>query len=118
MLELLLIAFLVLTAAAAGAAWQIRKRLADEKEARESWAQLAATPDQVEGRFQLSMVMQPPEPARRFFQFAIQPGTRLSTVVEISMEGELSLGTKQDPKYQPMRAKQWDCVRPAVRDLR
>lgn len=52
------------------------------------------------------MVAGLPEPARRFFLFAIEPGARLGTVVEITMEGELSLGTKQDPKYQPMRAEQ------------
>lgn len=59
------------------------------------------------GRFDSAMVMQLPEPARRFFQFAIQPGTRLSSVAEIRMEGELSLGTKQEPKYQRWRQSRY-----------
>ena len=47
-----------------------------------------------------------PEPARRFFHFAIGRGARLGTVVAITMEGEISLGTRQDPRYQPMHAEQ------------
>jgi hypothetical protein len=57
-------------------------------------------------RFDPSIVSGLPEPARRFFSFAIQPGTRLTTVVELTMDGEISLGTKDDPKYQPMTARQ------------
>jgi hypothetical protein len=45
-----------------------------------------------------AMVAHLPEPARRFFRFAIQPGARLASAVEISMEGELSRGTKDNPK--------------------
>ncbi len=47
-----------------------------------------------------------PEPAQRFFNFTIQPGTPLHPVVEIEMEGELSLGTRERPNYRPMRARQ------------
>jgi hypothetical protein len=79
---------------------------ADATEARTAWARLAAAAGQPVGTFDPAMVADLPEPARRFFLFAIQPGTRLSTVVEIRMEGELSLGSRQDPKYQPMRAEQ------------
>ena len=52
------------------------------------------------------MVSTLPDPARRFFGFAIEPGARLTNIVELTMEGELSLGTKDDPKYQPMTARQ------------
>lgn len=101
---LMLIGLLV---AAIAAAVQLRKRFADDEDARRSWARLAATAtDQPPGNFEPSMVADLPEPARRFFRFAIQPGTRLSGAVEIRMEGELSLGTRQDPKYQPMAAEQ------------
>jgi len=55
------------------------------------------------GQFEIGMVSGLPEPARRFLEFAIRPGTRLTTVVEITMVGQLSLGTKDDPKYQPAR---------------
>ncbi len=47
-----------------------------------------------------------PEPAQRFFNFTIEEGTRLRRVVEIEMEGELSLGSKAKPNYRPMRARQ------------
>ena len=56
--------------------------------------------------FDVSMVAALPEPARRFFEFAIAPGTPLHTVAEIAMEGEFSLGNKSEPNYMPMRATQ------------
>jgi len=57
-------------------------------------------------RYESSMTSRLPEPARRFFDFAIEPGTPLKTVVELTMEGELSLGTRESPKFMPMRASQ------------
>jgi hypothetical protein len=72
--------------------------MGDEKEARTAWAQLASTTARPAGNFYPAMVAHLPEPARRFFRFAIQPGARLASAVEISMEGELSLGTKDNPK--------------------
>lgn len=87
-------------------AWQLAARSADEKQVREAWTQLAATASTGGGRFDPAMVSDLPEPARRFFLFAIEPGARLGSVVEIKMEGELSLGTKEAPKYQPMQAEQ------------
>ena len=47
-----------------------------------------------------------PEPARRFFRFAIEPGTPLVTVAEIRMKGELGLGNRQSPQYRPMTAEE------------
>jgi hypothetical protein len=47
-----------------------------------------------------------PEPARRYFLRAIAPGTPLSTVVELDMEGEIGLADKDTPGYMPMRARQ------------
>jgi hypothetical protein len=47
-----------------------------------------------------------PEPAQRFFRFAIQPGARLFTVAEIEMTGRFSLGTKATLNYLPMTAHQ------------
>jgi hypothetical protein len=52
------------------------------------------------------MVADLPEPVQRFFNFAIKPGTPLLTVAEIDMGGEFSLGTRDNPNYQPMDAKQ------------
>ncbi|TFZ03495.1 DUF6544 family protein [Ramlibacter rhizophilus] len=57
-------------------------------------------------RFAPEQVAGLPEPARRFFHFAIEPGARLCSLARIRMEGELSLGTKAAPRWQPMRARQ------------
>lgn len=56
--------------------------------------------------FDYSMAAALPDPAQRFFRFAIAPGTPLHTVAEITMEGEFSLGNKKEPNYMPMRAEQ------------
>ena len=52
------------------------------------------------------MVADLPEPARRYFSYAIKPGTPLMPVVEIRMTGQFSLGSKEDPRYRPMEARQ------------
>jgi hypothetical protein len=69
-------------------------------------AELVTSAVSLPGRFEASMVSGLPEPARRFFTFAIQPGTRPSTIVELTMSREISFGTKDEPKYQPMTARQ------------
>ncbi|MFL6694746.1 MAG: DUF6544 family protein, partial [Ramlibacter sp.] len=81
-------------------------RIADDRAAVKAWRHLADSPTHGVAGFDPAMVADLPEPARRFFNFAIAPGARLATVAEITMDGELSLGSKQDPGYQPMRARQ------------
>lgn len=44
-------------------------------------------------KFELPMVADLPEPAKRYFSFTIKPGTPLYTVAQISMTGQFSLGT-------------------------
>jgi len=100
------IALAVVLIAAAGAGLQLRKFAADEEEFRRAWGELVKLQVPLPERFDPGMVSTLPEPARRFFLFAIKPGARLSTVLELTMQGELSLGTKDDPKFQPMRAEQ------------
>jgi hypothetical protein len=95
-----------LLSATALAAAQVAKRSADEKAIRRAWSQLSSSASRPAGNFDPVTVAHLPEPARRYFQFTIQSGARLGTVVEISMQGELSLGTRQDPKFKPMRAEQ------------
>lgn len=56
--------------------------------------------------FTPDMVSALPDPARRFFLYTIKSGTPLRTVVEIEMEGEFSLGTREKPDYMPMRGIQ------------
>lgn len=71
-----------------------------------AWTHLAAQQPASPTRFDPSMIADLPDPAKRFFLFAIKAGTPLYTVAEISMEGDFSLGTKDNPNYMPMRAKQ------------
>lgn len=47
-----------------------------------------------------------PEPARRFFKFSITEGTPLYQWVDLRMEGQLSFGSKVNPRYMQMRADQ------------
>lgn len=56
--------------------------------------------------FDAGMVRDLPEPAKRFFLYAIEPGTPLRTVAEIEMEGRFGMGTKADPGYMDMTARQ------------
>lgn len=86
-------------------ALQVRRFL-DHRDAATAWVSLAATRPSLAARYDPALVAGLPEPARRFFNYAISPGAPLTSVVEISMDGELSLGTKEKPAYQPMRARQ------------
>lgn len=56
--------------------------------------------------FTPAMVAGLPEPARRYFTYAIKPGTPLRFVADIEMSGQLSLGTKEEPNYLKMRGSQ------------
>ncbi|MEQ9104831.1 MAG: hypothetical protein RIE53_09040 [Rhodothermales bacterium] len=81
-------------------------RWMDARADRAEWQRLRATQPAVPALFTPDMVADLPEPARRFFLFAIQPGTPLRTVAELTMEGEFSLGTRENPAYKVMRANQ------------
>lgn len=81
-------------------------RLWDERVDRMEWARLAASQPTNPAVYDPVMVADLPEPAQRFFNFAIKPGTPLLTVAEIDMGGEFSLGTRDNPNYQPMDARQ------------
>ncbi len=76
--------------------------ISDKKE----WKRLAEMSDGTTARFDYAMVRDLPEPAQRFFHFAIAEGTPLLRVAEIDMGGHFSLGTKDNPNYQPMEAHQ------------
>ena len=80
--------------------------LVDRRADRAEWDRLAALQPEDPARFDPGMVADLPEPARRYFAYTIQPGTPLLPVAVIEMTGEFSLGTKDDPRYQPMEARQ------------
>ncbi|WP_420430913.1 DUF6544 family protein [Hyphobacterium sp.] len=56
--------------------------------------------------FSRDMIADLPEPARRYFTFAISEGTPLRTVVRLKMEGRFGMGDKSAPGYQSMQADQ------------
>ena len=78
----------------------------DRRADRAEWDRLAALQPADPARFDPEMVADLPEPARRYFRFAIQTGTPLLPVSEIDMTGKFSLGSKQAPAYRPMEARQ------------
>jgi hypothetical protein len=84
------------------AAWRAADHRTDRSEARRLAEFQPADP----GRFDASRVADLPEPARRYFAFAIAPDTPLWTVAEISMTGQFALGDKDEPGYMAMTAQQ------------
>ncbi|KAA9009998.1 DUF6544 family protein [Histidinibacterium aquaticum] len=80
-------------------------RLLDARADRQVWRDLEHRA--VEGpRFDPAMLDGLPEPAARFFRFAIAPGTRLRSVAVVEMGGSLSLGDREAPSPQPIVARQ------------
>ena len=96
-----LLAFAV-TVAAALLGWRAMDNRADQQ----AWKRLAQTEKGERRFFDPVMVAGLPEPARRYFAYAIQPGAMLHSVVEIEMSGEVGLGSKDAPNYRPMEARQ------------
>ena len=81
-------------------------RWADKRADNLVWESLVSSQPAHPGVFDPAMVDRLPEPAQRFFRFAIKPGTPLYTVAEISMEGHFSLGNTAEPNYRPLMAEQ------------
>lgn len=81
-------------------------RLYDIHAERVAWSELADEPSTTPKTFEPAMVADLPDPARRYFLYAIAPGARLSDRVELKMSGQISLGTRAKPDYMPMRARQ------------
>ena len=81
-------------------------RVADQRAAEAAWTQLRAAAHRPIAVFDPAMVEGLPEAARRYFLYTIAPGTPLHAVSEIRMGGEIGLGDREAPGYQPMRARQ------------
>lgn len=99
---MVIICLLVLIVLCALIFWRFLDHLADRRE----MARLAALQPSDPAIFDAAMVDDLPEPARRFFRFAIAEGTPLLPVVDLKMSGQFSLGTKEAPKYMDMQAHQ------------
>lgn len=78
----------------------------DRRADRAEWRRLAALQPTAPSLFNTEIIADLPEPARRYFSYAIQPETPLWPVTEIDMRGQFSLGSKSEPNYQPMEARQ------------
>lgn len=96
------VVFTVAAVTAVLAGWRALDRVADDK----TWHALVQAAGSVSGGFDLAMIEDLPDPAQRYFMYTIRPGTPLYRAVEIEMKGELGLGSKEAPKYQPMSALQ------------
>lgn len=81
-------------------------RLVDARAEQVEWARLAGLQPKSPAKYDPKMVANLPEPAQRFFNFAIAPGTPLWSVVEIKMGGKFSLRTRDTPNYRSMEASQ------------
>jgi len=81
-------------------------RQADHRSDRVEMGRLLALQSGAPDRFTYETVADLPEPARRYFAFAIIEGTPLLTVAEIKMQGRFSLGNKDTPNYMNMEAVQ------------
>jgi len=81
-------------------------RWADLKADAGVWKRLVLSQPVAPPVFDVAMIGGLPEPAQRFFRFAIRPGTPLRSVAEIHMAGEFSLGTRSEPRTMPMQAKE------------
>jgi hypothetical protein len=81
-------------------------RFSDSRADRALIAELGNAAERASPVFDPDMVDGLPDAAARFFLFTIIPGTPLRTTAVIEMSGELSLGTREVPNYQDMRAHQ------------
>lgn len=81
-------------------------RLSDVRAENRVMAALHALQPTSPQTFNEAMLVGLPEPAQRYFRFAIAPGTPLYTVANIEMEGRLSLGTADNPNWMAMTARQ------------
>ncbi|GAB2684608.1 DUF6544 family protein [Aliiglaciecola aliphaticivorans] len=81
-------------------------RLYDWQAERTQWTRLKSLQAERPHAYDPKMVAELPEPARRFFNYAISTGTELLSVAEIDISGQFSLGNKQQPNYQTMHAHQ------------
>jgi len=78
----------------------------DSREIDRTWTDLRSSTVTQGDVFDVSMVKDLPEPARKFFLYAIEPGAPIRTVVELEMTGKIGLGDSETPNYRPIKAKQ------------
>ena len=97
-----LIVFVILIGLSLLLSWRQLDHKADRAEMARLINQQPLTP----ASFQPAMVVDLPDPARRYFEYSILPGTPLYTVADIEMKGKFSLGARDHPNYMQMTARQ------------
>jgi hypothetical protein len=101
-MAMIIVAGGILGAAAWLAFWRTTDRRADE----DAWQRLVERAAPAAPVFNASMISSLPEPAQRYFRYTIREGTPLRRVVQIEMRGQLGLGTRAEPRYRAMSARQ------------
>jgi hypothetical protein len=92
---------------AAGAAlWAVGSYRRGMADAEEAWRLVAWRAGPPMGTYDPEMVADLPEVARRYFNHAIAPGTRLMSAVELQMHGTFLLGDKRSHQTYSMHARQ------------
>ncbi|WP_284342016.1 DUF6544 family protein [Devosia nitrariae] len=102
-LKLMLLALgllVVLTAVVAHAFFRI-----DMREAHRAWADFVA-PEKAAGPFDPEMLVNLPEPARRYLTYSILRGTPLKMSVQLHMKGTFALGDRKSHRVMTMEARQ------------
>jgi len=84
---------------------KLTRRL-DQKRQRSAWDNLTQSRTCHEQCFSPALLNGLPDAARRYFQFTIKPGAPLYFISEITLEGKISLGSRDKPDYLPMQAHQ------------
>lgn len=98
--------FALIAVLALGPIFLLVVSLLDRRADQAEWDRLAALQPEDPELFDPAMVAGLPEAARRYFAYTIRPGAPLLPVAVIEMTGEFSLGTREDPRYRPMEARQ------------
>ncbi|HEX8533820.1 MAG TPA: DUF6544 family protein [Allosphingosinicella sp.] len=94
----------VLAGAAVGVAFYSHQRAMQQAE--DAWRRIASRSTSAPERFSPAMVAELPEIGRRYFNYAIEPGTPLLTTVELEMDGTFLLGDRQSHQTYSMQARQ------------
>jgi hypothetical protein len=81
-------------------------RFRDGRADRVEWNRLRALQPLDPPGFSMSMVEGLPGPAQRYFGYTIESGTPLLRVAEIDMVGRFGLGSRDEPAYRSMLARQ------------
>ena len=99
---------LILLVTGLGAAWLIANSAyrQHQAEVETAWNEIAANAASATSFYEPAMVADLPEIAQRYFNHAIAPGTPLSTIVELEMDGRFLLGDRDKFQTYEMSARQ------------